>query len=97
MLRQEEFLSQAMTFKYVDVTGNQETIQLQPEQLAFTYCQVPVIYEVSEHNGLEVALKDNSTQKFDHLTLNENLSSSVFERKNEVKHVKVSIEKSYLK
>ncbi|WP_370392501.1 hypothetical protein [uncultured Winogradskyella sp.] len=97
MLRREEFLSQAMTFKYVDVAGKQETIQLQPKQLAFTYCQVPVIYEVSNHNGLEVSLEDNSTQKFDKLTLNKNLSSSVFERKNEVKHIKVTIEKSYLK
>ena len=44
LLREAEFLSDPATFGYVDVNGESQTLALDAGMLAFTYCQVPVVY-----------------------------------------------------
>ncbi|MBO3117114.1 hypothetical protein J4050_10165 [Winogradskyella sp. DF17] len=97
MLRSEEFLSESEQFNYVDVNGQQASVQLQPNQLAFTYCQVPVIYETSDNKALRIKLKTDLTESSNDLVLNNALSSSLFNRKGEIEYIKVFIDKGYLK
>ena len=97
MLRKEEFLIEPKTFNYVTIKHEQAQLQLSEGELAFTYCQVPIVYKVSEQNGIEVRLKDGSTKKFQSLSLDETLSESVFTRSGEVAEIKVSIKEAYLK
>jgi hypothetical protein len=97
LLRKDEFLSKAKTFKYVDVNFNQKNIELQPNSLCFTYCQIPVIYEVSNQKSIQIIYNDNATKKFESLTLDENTSKQVFERTNEINQIIVHVLANELK
>ena len=97
LLRKREFLKEEKTFQYVDVNQNKKTIVLIEDSLAFTYCQVPVVYALSNHNSIEVFKSDNSSEFVDDLVLNNQISERIFKRTGEIKLLKVSIEKSILK
>ena len=44
LLRSEEFTKKTGVFKYFDVSGNKAKVGMPKESLAFTICQVPVVY-----------------------------------------------------
>lgn len=44
LLREEEWTTAPATFAYRDVGGVQQSIDLPARSLAFTFCQVPVVY-----------------------------------------------------
>ena len=47
LLRKSEFLRSKAVFEAIDVGGDRISIPLAPGTLAFTYCQVPVVYHLS--------------------------------------------------
>lgn len=97
LLRRSEFLTEAKTFNYIDIEQNQKTLELSENALAFTYCQVPVIYKIGDCNKIEIALKNNTSQSIDGLNLDASLSQEIFKRTGYVEILKVSIEDSILK
>ena len=50
LLRKDEFLHQPITFEYLDVHSKHQQLQLEAGSLGFTYCQVPVIYQLAPKN-----------------------------------------------
>ncbi|MFK7832746.1 MAG: hypothetical protein AB8B52_05685 [Winogradskyella sp.] len=96
MMRREEFLTEAKTFNYVNVKGEKAQIELTKGELAFTYCQVPTVYKISDKNGIEVKHNGISTM-FPGLTLDETLSESVFKRLGEITEIRVHIKQDDLK
>jgi len=97
MLRKDEFLSEAKTFNFVSLAHGNEHLQLSKNELAFTYCQIPVVYKISEKNNVEVKFKDGANKVFETLSLDHNISESVFNRKGEVTEIRVHIKEDYLK
>lgn len=97
LLRSNEFLQESEQFNYVDVNLNQKTISLERNMLAFTYCQIPVIYRIDEMDSLEVNYINGTTQSFDALNLDQNISLQVFKRTGEIDFIKVSLQKTHLK
>ncbi|RED43173.1 hypothetical protein DFQ10_10685 [Winogradskyella eximia] len=93
LLRTEEFLSEAKTFKYTAIDKELKTISLEKGSLCFTYCQVPVIYKLEDNNRVEVIYNDGSTSKFDDLKLDETTSDKIFNRTGEVNQIIVSVKK----
>jgi hypothetical protein len=93
MLRKDEFLANDTVFNYVDVNHNNQELQLGKNDLAFTYCQVPIIYELSNDIGITVTLENNDTQTFGGLSMDKATSSKLFMRTGEVNHIKVSLTK----
>jgi hypothetical protein len=93
LLRETEFLNVPKNFKYTSLEKKYETIELNVNSLCFTYCQVPVIYQISDKNGLEVVFNNNKKVAFDSLSLDASISKSIFERKAEVNQIIVSIQK----
>ncbi len=61
--------------------------------LCYTYCQVPVIYNLSDKEAIEVVLNNGSTIKLDSLSLNDELSTKMFDRTGEIKNVNVFVVK----
>ncbi len=88
LLRAEEFLSEAKTFKYTAIDKELKTIPLEKGSLCFTYCQVPVIYKLEDNNRVEVIYNDGSTSKLDETT-----SDKIFNRTGEVNQIIVSVKK----
>lgn len=93
ILRKEEFLKEQKTFKYVDVMGDFKTLELDKNTLCYTYCQVPVVYKISEKESIEVHFNNASSKKFNSLKLDKITSKLIFERSNNVQSLTVSVVK----
>ena len=93
LLRKSEFLKEPKNFIYTNLKQEKETIMLNPNSLCFTYCQVPVMYQISTKNSLEVIYNNNTNVVFNSLSLDTSISKSIFERKGEVNQIIVSIQK----
>ncbi|MEM6819833.1 MAG: hypothetical protein AAF578_13705 [Pseudomonadota bacterium] len=48
LLRRQEFRPEPDSYRYVDVAGNWQTLPLPADSLAFSWCQIPFIYELAE-------------------------------------------------
>lgn len=92
LLRRREFLKSSNVFDYTNVKGESKKINLESNSLCFTYCQIPIIYKLSNLEGLEIIL-DDSVLEFDQFKLSTTLSKKVFERTGEIDRIIVSIKK----
>lgn len=96
LLRKNEFLKKETTFDYVDLNNKNQSLLLKEGSLAFTYCQVPVVYTIADSEKIEVEKIDGSDQ-FNNLNLNSEISSSIFQREGKVKQIKVYLDESKLR
>lgn len=97
MLRKSEFLNTAQSFDYVDINLKKQTIHIPKDSICFTYCQIPVIYTISEKACIEVRSKEGTSQTFDALHLDNNISKQVFSRTGDIVQIHVSVTNNYLK
>jgi hypothetical protein len=91
LLRQEEFLTGPAAFSYYDVAGAKRRLPLKPGELAFTYCQVPVIYRLAQTASLAVVQSDRAFRRTDTLCLDAPTSREVFERTGKVARIEVCL------
>ena len=90
LLRNEEFLPAPAVFKYIDINGSRRHISLQKEQLAFTYCSVPVIYSLSDSaDKVTVYYADGNREEITGKVLTQELSSQVFKRTGKIEQLEV--------
>ena len=47
LLKRTDFLSEKTDFWYYDLAGHSRRLKLEPGSLAFTYCQVPIVYQLA--------------------------------------------------
>ncbi|WP_245579257.1 hypothetical protein [Algoriphagus mannitolivorans] len=98
MLKRSEFLTKNQEFSYVDVDGQNNDFQVFENSLCFTYCQVPVIYELSDKNGIEVFYEGGiKTIQEGSLVLDSETSKKIFNRTGEVKKLLVHLSKDTVK
>ncbi|MFK2821158.1 hypothetical protein U0L90_13600 [Flavobacteriaceae sp. LMIT009] len=97
LLRKTEFVKEAKPYTYIALSGEEKTIDLKEETLGFTYCQVPIIYQVADKDILEVHFNDGSMKTFQNLEIDKETSQQIFKRTDEVNFINVLIEKSQLK
>lgn len=91
MLRRRDFIAQPVTAEFVAVDGNIMPVDLEPGMLAFSYCQIPVIYELSDREEIRVEFANGNTQVFLSLWLNQQMSSEVFLRSGKIIRMQVKI------
>jgi hypothetical protein len=89
LLRREEFLTGSGTFTFYDVDNKKVTIDLHSGCLAFTLAQVPVVYHLSNSEKTVVCREGNKTKTMAGLTLDENICTSIFNRKGEIRRLDV--------
>ena len=97
MLRTTEFLSKKQVFTHVDVHGKTLELPLNEESLAFTYCQVPVVYQLANESHLEVFLSDGEVIRSKDLDLDPSLSSKIFGRTGEIVKIIARLNKATLR
>lgn len=93
LLKRDEFLREAKTFRYLDVRKKTREIKVDRDCLGFTYCQVPVIYNLSDKRGVQVEFDQGPTLEFTDLHLDLPTSKKVFERTGEINRITVNINK----
>ncbi|MFO8041781.1 MAG: hypothetical protein R6U25_01155, partial [Alkalispirochaeta sp.] len=91
LLRAGEFTAEPSPFRYLDLSGRWQTITLPAQALAFTYCQVPVVYRRQGTPGLRVTLIDGSEVEEGAAQLSRDLSQSLFDRSGEIARIDVDI------
>lgn len=84
-----ELLQEETEFTYMDVSGNSLTLHLNPNSLAFTYCQVPVIYSISNESKMALTYKDGSVETQKTLTCTLYQTHQILERNGEIVKVEV--------
>jgi hypothetical protein len=52
LLRRDEFLAAPARYHYVDLSGAQRSLDVPAGGLAFTFCQVPVVYTLTPGEAL---------------------------------------------
>nr|MDJ0750589.1 hypothetical protein [Woeseiaceae bacterium] len=92
LLRTREFSEDSRQFCYLDVYNAWKQIDIPPSSLAFTWCQVPVVYVlgVSAEPGIEVELDDGARSHFDDFRLPANVCANIFERTGRIRRITAS-------
>ena len=93
LLRKGEFVSQAGPFRYLDVADNWQTITLPANGLAFTWCQVPVVYQLDDAVDpvLQISWDDGTQQSLDLLVLPAKESSELFQRSGRIRQLTLTL------
>lgn len=89
LLNRNQFNTIGRKVKYVNSKRENQIITLGKNSLFFTYCQVPVIYELSKKEEIEIINEDGTINKAESTMMNESDSASVFQRTGRIQMVKV--------
>jgi hypothetical protein len=93
ILRKTEFIEEEKSFKYVNLNNDINYIELDKHSLAFTVCQVPIIYSLSVQKSIRISYMDNTDKIIEGHELDAENSESIFNRTNLIKAVYVSVVK----
>jgi hypothetical protein len=94
LLDKSEFLTEPVAFDYFDLNGQEHQIDVEVGSLAFTLCQVPFVYTLSEEqNEVSLTVELVNGPKIEKVSnmIPENLSKHIFDRSGQVKAVYVTI------
>ncbi len=97
LLRKEEFLSKETSFEYLSLLRGAQSITIPSNSLAFTYCQVPIIYHISDKDHIEIIFKDGTSSKIDALVIDLKTSEKIFKRTGDIVQINAYINSTYLK
>ena len=97
LLRKEEFISKETNFEYLSLSNGNQIIVIPVNSLAFTYCQVPIIYHISDKDHLEIIFKDGTSSKVDALIIDHETSEKIFKRTGDVIQINVYLNNTHLK
>ncbi len=98
LLRAREFTAEPRQFCFLDVDGNWQTLNVAAGALAFTWCQVPVIYRLDENAAptLTVSRDDGTAQVNEQLTLPAEDSAELFKRSGRIRQINATFKTSML-
>ena len=91
ILNKNEFLTKNQEVTFINVRGLKNNMLLEKDSLAFTYCQVPIIYIKSTTNQMELFYENGTNEIVNSLALDIEKSKKVFQRTGEIVKIKVSI------
>jgi len=91
LLSRTDFLSEKTDFRYYDLAGHSRRLNLKAGSLAFTYCQVPVVYQLARTNSVRVLFSERAAIHREQLNLDAAASALIFERAGLVDRLIVSV------
>jgi len=97
LLKKEYFARESETVEWISVEHQKNEQGLPPDALAFTCCQVPVVYKRGTERGLTVHFKDGTSKQRECLNLDKETSAEVFKRTGKVRHITVSLTDDHLR
>ena len=97
LLKENEFLIQDKDFMFYNVLHNRIILRVKRGQLAFTICQVPVVYTlVDGKEKIEIIFNEKSKRIHSGKILDLDISKSIFDRTNEIKQIQLYLNRSKL-
>ncbi|WP_445381571.1 hypothetical protein [Robiginitalea sp. IMCC43444] len=89
IFQEAEYLKTTSVFNYVDCDGKKQQLDVPAGSLAFTYCQVPIVYSQANKGSVELHLNDGSVKRFEGLKLDASHSDEIFRRTGKVEQIRV--------
>jgi hypothetical protein len=89
LLNKNQFLQQEEIVSFIDFGDKPFSVTLEKGSLAFTICQVPIVYKIGDKNQIEVTYKNSKIETFSTLTLSHEVSQKIFQRTGEIIQVTV--------
>jgi len=89
LLNREEILTDNAEFEYYSLVGDHQKISLGQNQLAFTYCQVPIIYTTSKDNKILITFENGNIETIDGHNIGKEYSDQLFKRSGTILRVDV--------
>ena len=97
LLRSCEFTTEASSLHFLDVAGEWKDLAIGANELAFTWCQVPVVYELTDAApSVTLTYNDGSTETLTELALSAEQSQELFLRSGKIQKLELSLNKSML-
>ena len=98
LLRKDEFNKNSKIFNYFDLDNNEKTITVKYNELAFTYCQVPIIYKLSikEKQSIKVHYKYKECEEFNLNQLSIDDTNSITFRLNKINKIEYHLPESII-
>ena len=93
LLRTIEFSREPRVFRYLDVNGDWQDIDVPAAALAFTWCQVPVVYRLADTDApaLTLVYEYGRTKESRKLSLSESTSAELFQRSGHIRQINVTL------
>jgi len=92
MLQKSEFLTKSQTLPFIDVNGEKNEILVGEKSLCFSFCQVPIVYQLDSKDVIEISYGNEfKTVAENILQLDEELSQKIFKRTGEIKQILVRV------
>jgi hypothetical protein len=83
-LDNKEFLNEDVSFDYFDIHLKPQAIEIPKDSLAFTFCQVPVVYVKSNESKVIITYEDGSVEEIHDKTLPYAISQELFNRTGKI-------------
>lgn len=98
LLRRCEFCSSEKLLRFLDVNNNWQEIRVPSNSLAFTWCQVPVVYKLDDQHEATLSVETASGEQctYEQMTLPEAESKEIFCRSGHVRQLTVHIKEEML-
>jgi hypothetical protein len=91
LLRQKEFLKEEQRFTYTAVSKETKVLLLEKGTFCFTYCQVPVIYKISNTDHITVVFNNDAQLEFNALQMDPVTSKLLFDRTGDINHIIIQL------
>ena len=97
LLLKEEFLIKNQIFTYFDISKTKRSLEILKNQLAYTFCQIPIVYTLSKQDcRINLILKDNSNIKIEGNSIDQKRSRSIFNRDGSVTQIQFQVHEKFL-
>ena len=96
-MHRSEFLQKKTDATFILADGSLKNILLEPDTLAFTVCQVPVIYKKATANKIDVHYTKGTHETVHASELSNELSSKILQRTGEIDHLEVDVNENMLR
>ena len=94
LIKRSAFLTEEATFEYFDLVGEKKTVVLEKGMMAFTFCQVPIVYKLAPKSFIEIHFKNDEMNTINGHKLPLHFSEKMFGRTGEINHIKVGFSMS---
>jgi len=91
LLRADELTASPGVFGYVDLSGTKREIELSAGSLAFTFCQVPVVYRTNAGSSIEIHYADGEQSKINGNVLDPETCQHIFDRDGQIERLVVGV------
>ena len=98
LLREREFVTQPSAFRYLDVDDQWQELSVPAAGLAFTWCQVPLVYTLDDNAepSITITRDDGTQQTLPGLALPAEQSAEVFQRSGRIRRLNLVFARSEL-